>query len=816
MEMSTLARIHVFAGVFLALGLTLIAVPLSATSTEQVLYGFGQPTDGANPSGSLVVDNFGNLYGVALGGTGTDCLSNHEPYSYGCGVVFELTPAANGQWSEKILYSFTGQTDGSQPSSSLILDAAGNLYGTTYQGGIMSGCSNWGCGVVFRLSPDGKGNWTETVLHAFGGSPDGAGPGGTLAMDKSGSLYGVTGFGGSNSDFDCNPGGCGTAYQLSPSSGQWTETILYNFCSLSNCSDGLFVTGVIMDGEGNLYGTSDEGGTYGAGLVYELSPGGNGWTESILYSFCELQFCNDGNEPTAGVILDYAGNLFGTTAQGGSGIGGGCNGCGTVFELSPGTNGQWSESVLYNFCSLKGCTDGRTPTTGLTLGKSGTLYGNAGTIFQLQKSLKGVWKEKVLYAPEYSGSGVTFDAAGNLYGLLSEGGIGAGCENGQVYGCGEAYELKPGTNGTWTPSILHQFGKGSDGLLPMASLVFDSAGNAYGTTIAGGKNGYGVVFELSPNAGGTWTETVLFSFGSTDRYVTAGLIMDAAGNLYGTTLYSKRGPGCAPDGCGTIFELERGANGKWAYNTLYTFTGQDGKRPDAQLIFDSAGNLYGTTQLGGADGLGVVYELSPAGDGSWKESVVHSFYGENRDGQYPYSGVTFDPSGNLYGSTYLGGASDHGAVYQLVPGSGGQWTENVLYAFSSTYGGSPYGGVILDGSGNVYGTGAYNVYQLTPVSHGYWNENVLYTFCRQSCDRYLYAGVIFDGTGNLYGTTTYSVFELSPGTNGWTETTLHSFDGGSDGEGLYSGVVFGPDGWLYGTTEGGGTGGYGTAYSVTP
>src|ERR1022692_2364418 len=257
-------------------------------------------------------------------------------------------------------------------------------------------------------------------------------------------------------------------------------------------------------------------------------------------------------------------------------------------------------------------------------------------------------QEKVLHNFNHDGTdgwrpeaGLIFDAAGNLYGTTSQGGSSA---------VGAVFELTPAAGGTWTEKVLHSFlNDGTDGVNPVAGLIFDGAGNLYGTTYQGGTYGDGTVFELTPAAGGTWTEQVLhnFNYDSTDGAGPhAGLIFDAAGNLYGTAAsggtYSY----------GTAFELTPAAGGTWTEKVLWNFgSGADGSYPQGGLIFDAAGNLHGTTTSGGAHGPGTVFELMPAGGGTWSERVVHSF-GNGADGSGPYAGLIFDAAGNLYGTTH--------------------------------------------------------------------------------------------------------------------------------------------------------------------
>jgi uncharacterized repeat protein (TIGR03803 family) len=391
------------------------------------------------------------------------------------------------------------------------------------------------------------------------------------------------------------------------------------------------------------------------------------WNAKVLHNFGSGA---DGQYPASGLISDAAGNLYGTTIFGGDYQGG------TVFELTPTANGGWTETVLHSFGNG---TDGF------------GLYG-----------------------------GVIFDAAGNLYGTTVNGG---------PKGLGTVFELTPTAGGGWTETVLHSFGSTAKGAAyPFSGLVFDAAGNLYGTTFVGGTYycavlhaGCGTVFELTPTAGGVWRETVLHSFGSgADGYYLqgAGVILDAAGNVYGTTIFGG-GNDCQVAqnyGCGIVFELSPNGVGGWTETVLHDFenNGTDGSGPDAALTMDAAGNLYGTTSGGGdptcgGSGCGTVFELTPAADGSWLETVLHSF-GGSPDGASPFSPLIFDPAGNLYGTTQVGGnvGIDWGTAFKLTPNGGGSWTETVLYSFCSENdcadGSLPGGSLVLDAAGSLYGT----------------------------------------------------------------------------------------------------------------
>ncbi len=373
---------------------------------------------------------------------------------------------------------------------------------------------------------------------------------------------------------------------------------------------------------------------------------------------------------------------------------------------------------------------------------------------------------------------LTMDAAGNLYGTTYKGGT-TFCQ-GLGVGCGFVWKLAPNTN---TVNLLHQF-KGGDGGNPVAGVVFDAAGNLYGTTVSGGAQNGGTVFKLARNADGTWTDTVLYNFtnGADGSGPACTLVLDAAGSLYGTTL------GGGAHGKGTVFKLVPNRDGNWTESVLYSFTGPDGANPDAGLTFDAAGNLYGTTYYGGGsaactNGCGVVFKLAPNPDGTWTESVLHSFTG-GADGAVPPASLIFDAAGNLYGTTFHGGCTactnGCGVVFELAPESDGTWTESVLHSFTGGADGSyPEAGLVFDAAGSLYGTAANGgskstvctntgcgvVFKVTPTSSG-WSETVLRTFLGLA--KLPTAPVIFDPAGNLYGTTTEGsanygvVFEITP------------------------------------------------------
>ncbi len=381
----------------------------------------------------------------------------------------------------------------------------------------------------------------EKVLYAFTDGSDGGGPQASLVFDPAGNLYGTTHFGGITSCGGQVGGGCGVVFELTPSHNAWTESVLYAF---GDGADGGFPnSAVILDKAGNVYGTASTGGStacsIGCGVAYELRKSGKTWAEYVLHTFTG----SDGQFPNAALYPGKSGSLYGTTWYGGA------SGNGAVFELIP--HGKtWAETVLL---SLPGGAGGTSPAAGVFAGPSGDLFGTT---------------------YPYNGS-----------------------NDGVVY---ELKRAKP------PELVLHSFGSG-DGQNPYAGLIADSKGNLYGTTIEGGTSGVGTVYELlRPKHGGVWIETILYSFSGVDgSQPYAGLLMDRKGDLFGTTVFG------GPANYGTVFELTP-AHGTWSERVLYAFTGgADGANPAAALIFDSKADLYGTTENGGANGYGVVFELTP-------------------------------------------------------------------------------------------------------------------------------------------------------------------------------------------------------------
>ena len=330
-------------------------------------------------------------------------------------------------------------------------------------------------------------------------------------------------------------------------------------------------------------------------------------------------------------------------------------------------------------------------------------------------------------------AGLTSNGAGDFYGTTILGG---------PIGGGTVFELSPDGVGGWNETILHSFAGGTDGGGPTGPVIFDRTGNLYAATLEGGAFDKGTVFELSP-AGATWTKTTLYSFtGKKDgSYPQTGLIMDAAGNLYGGTLHN-------------VYQLSQ-SGGVWTSKKIYGLSAHDSI--SGSLTIDAAGNIFGVSLL-------KVFELSPNGQGGWRKAVIHKFAGGPNDGVYAMGTPSLDQAGNLYGTTTgggLGGGTGNGTVYELSPGKKGKWTEKILYFFQGGNDGiDPYAGVVLDTAGNIYGAtregGDYNqgtIFELVaPVGAGNYQEKVLWSF-NGTGGISPYGGLILDSSGNLYGTT---------------------------------------------------------------
>lgn len=658
---------------------------LDRNGVERAVHQFAGGVDGASPEAGLVRDSAGNLYGTTAGGGAGSA-----------GTIFKIDKA--GKYS--VLYSFAGGTDGAVPQAPLFF-LSGQLYGTTAQGGSSQ------LGTVFQVDAT---TGAEIVLYNFAGGSDGANPHAGLVADSSGNLYGTTSSGGASN--------AGTVFQVTTGG---VETVLYSFMGGSDGADP--EAGLTLDSKNNLYGTTNLGGTAGRGTVFVLDTTRK---ETVLYSFGG----KDGTNPKAGLVLNARGNLYGTTSAGGK------LGFGVIFKLTSANK----ETVLYTF---KGKTDGANPVATLILDSAGNLYGTAsqggplhhGTVFKLSTRVT-----KVLYGfsnPQngsYPYGRVIQDPAGNIYGTTAEGG---------TLGYGTVFKID--TSGKET--VLHSFSYANgDGGYPYGGVVSDQTGNLFGVTLQGGINGVGTVYKIDSSG----SESTLYSFtGQPDGALpyTEELVMDGAGNLYGTT------SGGGTYNYGTVFKVSQ-AGGE---TVLYSFTGgSDGGSPFSGVILDKAGNLYGTTGAGGASGVcgqsagcGTVYKIDTNG----VETVLYAFQGGlSNDGIAPYGTLTQNDAGDLYGTTISGGVYQQGTVFKIDTNE----LETVLYSFGGGVndGVQPWAGVTWDKSGNLYGTTLYGGmnYGTAFVLDSALQETILHAFTNGTDGAYPVAGLLLSSAGSLLGT----------------------------------------------------------------
>jgi uncharacterized repeat protein (TIGR03803 family) len=766
-------------------------------------------SNGADPLAGLIMDSSGNLYGTTDQGGPT---WNPSAGVYGDGTVFEL---AKGSSTITTLASFNG-TNGEDPHAGVIMDSSGNLYSTTYEGGAS------GDGTVFELA---KGSSTITTLASFNGT-NGEDPYAGVIMDSSGNLYGTTERGGAHAD--------GTVFELAKGSG--TITTVASF----NASNGAYPTaGLIMDSSGNLYGTAYEGGADDDGTVFELAKGSS--TITSLASFAG----ENGAGPEAALIMDSSGNLYGTSA-------------GTVFEVLPHTPAlSWTPApVTFTYgtalSSAQLDASATDSVTGAAVAGTFVYTPAAGTILHAGNQTLSVTftptdrtdyspiTTEVLLAVGQATPVLTWSTPASItYGKPLSGtqldAIAADPNTGSHLSGTFAYTPGTGTilvrgstvvNVTFTPTDTTDYTtaaaqvtlvvtpsysiddvafNGSNGTSPIPGLIMDSSGNLYGTAYEGGADDDGTVFEV---AKGSSTITALASFnGANGMSPEASLIMDSSGNLYGTTVAG------GANGDGAVFELAKGSS---TITTLASFNFTNGDGPTDSLIMDSSGNLYGTAGAGGAinDDDGTVFEVAK---GSGTITTLASFNGAN--GELPVGGLIMDSSGNLYGTTYEGGASGDGTVFELASGSS---TITALVSFNGTNGQHPEGDLILNSSGNLYGTteygGASSDGTVFELAKGSGTITTLTSF-NGTNGAIPGAGLIMDSRGNLYGTTLEggasddgTVFEVGAGSG--LITTMVSF-GGSNGSAPSSALFMDSSGNFFGTTEqGGGASGDGTVFEL--
>ena len=640
-----------------------------------VLHGFtgapGPTADGANPMGTLAYDGVGTFYGTTEGGG-----------EFGWGTVFMVDTSGT---TFKVLHSFGDPAivDGYVPEGGVIL-SGGYLYGTTYGTSDPAGLIA-DYGTVFKLTTGG-GNYE--LLHIFADDGlDGAFPYGALVIAGSGDLYGTAYKGGANDS--------GTVFTLTTAGLNFK--VLHDFGA--EASDGLNPYSALIADGGTLYGTTISGGGSGFGTVFKIEVGGDQY--GVVYSLLGLPL--DGRNPYASPLL------IGTTLYGTAGRGGATE-CGAIFKVD--TNGS-NRGLVHSFIGAP--EEGSDPRAALLFDEtSGWLYGTTysggghdfGVLFRIK--FEG-WDYQPMHDflggasdGSFPQAAVISDGAGNLYGTTYAGG---------QYNRGTVFTI---TKNGFGYKVLHHFSDAADnGSRPFAPLLLDG-GILYGTTSQGGASGLGTVFKLQTDGNGF---ALLHSFAGPDSgdgsAPRSGLVLDGDGFLYSTTYAG----GDLPDPTttrGTVFKI--GMNGT-DYSILHTFTTgpSEGMNPQAGLVLDGEGNLYGTTNRGGAgSNVGTVFTLTTTGGGF---KLLHDFDGEPADGAYPEASLIFDGEGNLYGTTFTGGAWNLGSIYTLKT-TGDAFTLLHSFAGGADDGAMPYAGVIRDSRGNLYGT---------TEAGGEWNQGTVYS-----------------------------------------------------------------------------------------
>ncbi len=654
---------------------------------------------GIHPVGGLVEDGSGNLFGMT---------SSKGPGGFG--AVFEV-PAADG--AVTTIASFDESLGSSANNSSLIRDNSGNLFGATP-------------GAIFEVV---AGSGAVTTLASFDNF-SGLEPNGALLEDSKGDLFGTTSAGGAS--------GFGTVYELPAGSG--TITALASFNGLDG---GNPIAGLVEDNLGNLFGTTNGGGSSGAGTVFELAAGSGAITTVASFNV------SNGANPRSGLVRDANGNLFGSTTAGG------VANLGTVFEIAAGSG------AITTLASFNG-TDGRDVENGLIEDNLGNLFGttnsggmlDTGTVFEVAAG-----SNTITTLANFNGAngqdvedGLIEDSQGDLFGTTNAGGM---------LGDGTVFEVAAGSGVITT---LTDF-TSSNGAGPQGGMIEDDLGDFYGSTALGGTSNDGTIFKFAAASG---TITTLASFNGSDGGAPQdSLAMDSLGDLFGVT---SRG-GSTNDG--TVFEL---AAGSGTITTLATFDdGSDGTQTRSSLVVDGLGNLFGTTYAGGEFGDGAVFEVAA---GSGTIITLASFNSTN--GANPTAGLIQDKGGNLFGTTTGGGPSEVGTVFELAAGSD---TITTLATFDESTGAHPVARLVEDSNGNLFGTtqlgGAFGDGTVFEVVAGSGAVTTLVSF-RNSNGAYPETGLVLDRSGNLFGTTSSiplsigsTIFEVAAGSG--TISTLASF-----------------------------------------
>jgi len=786
-------------------GPTIVVGEPYATSGDFVggVYVYKEPasgwTDAAENMKFLTPGAAGDGFGASVAISGNTIVSGADQEEAGEGAAYVFAPPPPDP-DLAVLAGFPSAPSGSQPVGGVIEDSHGNLFGTTESG------SAYGDGAVFEIK---AGSSTPTTLAYFNGT-DGSSPNG-LVEDSYGNLFGTTGQGGPFDD--------GTIFEIVAGSG--TTTTIASF----NGPNGVGPGGLVADASGNLFGTTIEGGPSGAGTVFEVKSGsgtittlaafgGSGLSYPIgglvedangnffgtaVYWVFEVKAGSGRITPlayvpgvTSGLVEDASGDIFGTTNIGGT------SGDGTVFKVNVATG------IVTALASFDG-VNGDQPGGRFFRDANGDLFGTTayggpsytssapgdGTVFELKAGSGTI--DPLAYFDGTNGENPTAalveDANGNLFGTTREGGP---SNDGTVFKVNVV-------NDAFT--TLASFGS-NNGASPQGGLVEDASGDLFGTTGGGGQYGDGTVFEIQA---GSSTTTTLASFdGANGEDPQGNLVEDSHGNLFGTT----EAGGTAGDG--TVFEVPSG-NG--AVTTLVMFTGANGEDPQGGLVEDTSGNLFGTTnEGGGTTNDGTVFKVNAV---SGTFTTLASFNGIN--GAESEVGLTIDSNGDLFGTTTEGGVSQLGTVFEVKASSS---TIKALANFSNTNGAYPEGALVVDASGNLFGTttegGASDEGTVFEIKAGSGKITTLASFPANG--GYSVGGLVEDASGDLFGTTEEggpegggTVFEVQQGSG--AITTLAYFDG-ANGESPEAGLVEDARGNLFGTTSSGGVSGNGTVFEI--
>ncbi|MCK1494931.1 hypothetical protein IVB14_32120 [Bradyrhizobium sp. 180] len=816
----------------------------SYSSTPTVLVTFNG-TNGAGPVDSLLTDAAGNLFGTtSSGGANND------------GVVFEIVKSGGSYSSTPtILASFSG-TNGANPHGNLVADAVGDLFGTTLNGGANNK------GTVFELVKSGSSYGAPTVLASFNGT-NGANPQNGLIIDAAGNLFGAASGGGANN--------YGTLFEIANNGGSYGALTVLS--SLTYAGGGYPDGNLSLDAAGDLIGTASSGGAGGGGgAVIELA----GTQATFIPTVDSTTTVTNTIPPvpptvtitsTAGGVNTAAQTITGTVTtdavvagqtvtltDNGTVLGSGTVQSNGTFSINVTLPNVGANSIVASVTDSLGITGnsaaivdtlrvaptitgthaGQTttsqapvnPFTGVTIGDA-----NSGATDTLAITLSGAGG--ALSGTGLSGSGTTYTLSGTASVITSEldalvftPTAGAPNTSGTTtfkLSDGSSAYLTPLTYAS-TPAVLTSFNN-TNGLHPYAGVIMDASGNLFGTTQNGGAYGVGEVFELA-KSGNTYssTPTVMGSFTSSwGSYAEGGLVMDAAGNLFGTAFQG------GANGDGIVYELFKNGSTYGGPSFIATFNGANGQNPRGNLIVDAAGNLFGTTFDGGANGKGNVFEIAKSGSSySGTPISLASFNGTN--GWQPNNGLVMDSAGNLFGTTTMGGANGDGEVFEIAKtGSTYSSTPTVLVSFSGSNGNGPYSNLIMDASGNLFGTtsqgGANNdgtVFEIVNNGGSYSSAPIVLASFNGTNGTSPIGGLVMDAAGDLFGSTSSggaggygTLFEIAKSGSGYSSalTVLSSFTN-ANGSSPEAGLFIDSAGDLFGTTYNGGANSDGEVFEL--